>query len=148
MQIKENEIVKPSKLNETLISRTASKLGVSEDIVEKIISFQFKDAFSETRKSCEIEFAGLGVFRMTIPKMRKRLEKYDRILNSINSNKTELRQSDELRAKDLEEKMGYLKERIDRCVAKLNKRREDKLERIARRNVELVICEGVNREDS
>lgn len=76
--------VPEDKIKGMLITRTAIKLLQSEDIVEKIINFQFKDANSEIITSHQIEFSGLGKVMISPSKIRTKIAKMENSIKKFN----------------------------------------------------------------
>lgn len=68
------ELIPPEKLKDQLLKMTAEKTGLSLEIVEKIIDFQFKDLAREMQSNnCEVEIANFGKFKIATGKAQKRL---------------------------------------------------------------------------
>src|SRR5271167_2883740 len=79
-QVISHKLVSPDKLRDVLITRTAIKTLQSEKVVEKVISFQFRDA-NEAIKLCnQVEISGFGKFISSRSKMRKKLRKMEVII--------------------------------------------------------------------
>jgi len=68
------------KLKGVLITRTAIKTLVGEDIVEKVIMFQFKDARDAMLDNEQIEISGFGKFMTSPSKIRRKIENLENIL--------------------------------------------------------------------
>lgn len=71
------------RLKGVLITRTAIKTLVAEDIVEQIISFQFKDVKELVRSYNEVEISGFGKFLVSAAKLRKKIAKLNLVIASI-----------------------------------------------------------------
>lgn len=75
---KNQSSVQADKLKSVLITRAAIKTLVPEDIVEKVIMFQFKDARAQVQIHEQIEIGGFGKLITSPAKIRKRIEKLER----------------------------------------------------------------------
>lgn len=71
------------KLKGVLITRTAIKTLVAEDIVEKIINFQFKDFRAAVMEHEQIEISGFGKFIISPAKLRKKIEKFGGVIPAL-----------------------------------------------------------------
>ncbi len=64
---------------ERLIRTTATKLAISERIIEAVVNHQFQSANEATDLNTSVELAGFGKFVLNVNKAKKRvalLEKY------------------------------------------------------------------------
>jgi hypothetical protein len=77
------EIISPDKIKDVLITRTAIKLLQSESVVEKVIGFQFKDALQMTRVHHQVEISGFGKLLISGTKVKKRIEKLEKISTAL-----------------------------------------------------------------
>lgn len=73
--MKGNETIPQARIKDVLITRTAIKLLKPESVVDKIVSFQFKDAIVHTKIVNEIEISGFGKFYVSQAKLRKKVKK-------------------------------------------------------------------------
>lgn len=80
---KTQDSIGTDKLKGVLITRTAIKTLASEDIVEKVIMFQFKDARDAMVEHEQIELSGFGKFMTSRNKLRKKVEKLEKILHDM-----------------------------------------------------------------
>lgn len=71
----DTKVISPDKLKEVLISRTVDKTSQSEDIVDKIINFEFKEARDAFKQFGEVEISGFGKFVISQAKLRKKLKR-------------------------------------------------------------------------
>lgn len=69
------ELIAPDKLKDVLIYRTASKTLCSQDLVEKVISHQFKSARDAFKLYKEVEITGFGKFQVSKAKIRRKKER-------------------------------------------------------------------------
>lgn len=83
------KIVRPEaeRIKNILITKTAIKELISEDVVEKIIMFQFKDFRNMVHEHDQIEISGFGKFLVSPNKVRKKVLHME---NSIKKFKTKL----------------------------------------------------------
>lgn len=77
---KNQDNIDADKLKGVLITRTAIKTLVDEDVVERIISFEFKDVREMVHVHQEIELTGFGLFKVSGRKLKNKILK---IQNSI-----------------------------------------------------------------
>lgn len=75
---KNQNSIQTDKLKGVLVTRTAIKTLVPEDIVEKVIMFQFKDARAQVYTHEQIEISGFGKLITSPIKIRKRIERIER----------------------------------------------------------------------
>lgn len=71
------------KLKGVLVTRTAIKTLVPEDIVEKVIMFQFKDARDAMTKHEQVEISGFGKFMTSPNKIRRKIENLEGALKAM-----------------------------------------------------------------
>jgi nucleoid DNA-binding protein len=84
--VKKNQYSIPAdKLKGVLITRTAIKTLVPEDIVEKVITFQFKDATKAMKQHEQIEISGFGKFMTSPRKIEKKIAKLEETLMGMNT---------------------------------------------------------------
>lgn len=81
------EIISPKKLRSVMITRTAIKTLLSEDVVEKIVAFQTKDALPAFKTGKEVNFEGFGRFMFNIVSARRRLKEVEGIIGSLEKRK-------------------------------------------------------------
>jgi hypothetical protein len=77
------DFIAPEKLKDILLSKTAVDTGQSKDIVEKVISFQFRDALKMLREVKEVELTGLGKFMMSNRKVSKKISLIENIVGNL-----------------------------------------------------------------
>ncbi len=75
--------IQTDKLKGVLVTRTAIKTLVPEDIVEKVIMFQFKDARDAMTKHEQVEISGFGKFMTSPNKIRRRIKKLEQVLRDM-----------------------------------------------------------------
>lgn len=113
-----------------LIRKTSNKLEIKEDIVDKVIRHQWREAYKAASSKDQIEVTGIGYWFTSPQKIKSRLEKLERILVSV----TTLLQ----RGIDPEKYTRY-KAGTEAQIAHLNKRlefHEDRLERTRTRSLQ------------
>lgn len=81
--MRENNTIPADKVNDVLLTRTAIKTLKPEYVVQKIISFQFKDAREATKRVSDIEISGFGKLIRSEVKTRKKKVVLERTLNSL-----------------------------------------------------------------
>lgn len=72
------------KLKGVLITKTAIKTLINEDVVEKIISFEFKDVLRAMKEHHQVEISGFGRFMISPNKTAKKISKLERRIDYIN----------------------------------------------------------------
>ena len=80
-----SDYIPPEKIRDVLITRTAIKQLQSEGVVEKVINFQFKDVLQMMKVHHQIEISGFGKFIISGPKVQRRVEKMEDIVEAISS---------------------------------------------------------------
>lgn len=73
-------------LRDTVLKKTIEDLEMSEDIVEKVVSWSYKNANEATKTNAEVEISGLGVFKVSPAKTRRKLVTLRRIVERITAN--------------------------------------------------------------
>ncbi len=73
-------------LRDTVLRKTIEDLEMSEDIVEKVISWSYKNANEATKTNSEVEISGLGVFKVSTAKVRRRIKMLERVILQLNTN--------------------------------------------------------------
>lgn len=81
---KNSNSIETDKLKGVLITRTAIKTLVPEDIVEKVVMFQFKDFLQAIKEHEQIEVTGFGKFMTSPNKIAKKLERLEGALEAMN----------------------------------------------------------------
>lgn len=106
------KIVRPEaeRIRSILITKTAIKELVSEDIIEKVIGFQFKDFRDMAHEHDQIEITGFGKFLVSPNKVAN---KKDKMENAIR--KFQARLNDNPDASQT--KRDYWIEQINNCTA-------------------------------
>ena len=145
---KKQPSIETDKLKGVLITRTAIKTLIPEDIVEKVIMFQFKDIKQATYTNEQVEVSGFGKFLISNAKLKKRKEKLEQILEGMKKKIEE--RPDEIPPKRLAvwgELTRAIEERIEYIKTKKGGY-ENKYKGDTGRSLELSICEGGDRESS
>lgn len=77
------KLVKPEseKIKSILITKTAIKELVSEDIIERVIMFQFKDFRDMVFEHDQIEISGFGKFLVSPNKVAKKMVHMERTIS-------------------------------------------------------------------
>lgn len=70
-------------VREKLMQQTAQDVKQPLDLVEKVISFQFKHAAQAVRLYGEVEFSGFGKIIISQQKLRRRIQTQERILGCL-----------------------------------------------------------------
>lgn len=73
-------VVAEDKVKGLLITKAAIKTLLPESVIEKIIDFQFKDANEQVLKVDQIEFSGLGTFKVSPSKIKNRIVVMERTI--------------------------------------------------------------------
>lgn len=83
------------RIKSILITKTAIKELISEDIVEKVISFQFKDFRDAIYEHSQVEISGFGKFMISPNKVEKQKRKAEMSIQKFKKKQdTELDSSD------------------------------------------------------
>lgn len=79
------KIIRPEadRIKSILITKTAIKEMVSEDVVEKVINFQFRDARDATYKHEQIELSGFGKFLISNNKLARKRDRMKELVQSM-----------------------------------------------------------------
>lgn len=75
--------IQADKLKGVLITRTAIKTLIPEDIVERVIMFQFKDARDAMVEHEQVEISGFGKFLTSPNKIRKKIDNLEGALKNM-----------------------------------------------------------------
>lgn len=77
------KIVRPEaeRIKSILITRTAIKELISEDIVDRVINFQFKDFRDMVFEHDQIEISGYGKFLVSPNKVSKKMVQMERTIS-------------------------------------------------------------------
>lgn len=120
MNSNNHKIIAPERLRDVLITKTAIINLQSESVVEKVISFQFKEAIQMLKIVHEVELSGFGKFMISQSKLKKRINKVELAITNV-SNLLIQETTSEEKKKDLERKLrdsnvvlAYLKSKINR----------------------------------
>lgn len=145
---KNQNSIDTSKLKGVLITRTAIKTLVPEDIVERVIMFQFKDIKDATLIHEQVEVSGFGKFLISNNKLEKKRKELAATL--VNMEKKVRERPHEIPAKRLENWDKMTQDTQDRLEYLKTKKGgyENKHKGDTGRSMELPICEGGDREDS
>jgi nucleoid DNA-binding protein len=136
------------KLKGVLITRTAIKTLMPEDIVEKVIMFQFKDIKEAAYTHEQMEVSGFGKFLISNAKLKRKKEKLVRVLEGM-AKKVKERPHEipanrlavwDKMTQDTQEQLEYLKTKKGGY--------ENKYKGDTGGSMELPICQGGDREDS
>lgn len=79
------KIVRPDadRIKSILITKTAIKELVSEDIVDRVINFQFKDFRDMVHEHDQIEISGFGKFLVSPNKVAKKINQMERAISKF-----------------------------------------------------------------
>jgi nucleoid DNA-binding protein len=140
--------ISSDKIRGVLITRTAIKTLIPEDIVEKVVMFQFKDFRDAVDKHEQIEISGFVKFMTSPAKIRKKIERMEGALVSMDKKIKE-------RPHEIPEKRlavwDKMTETTKEIIAELKSKKggyEIKRKRYIRGSVELPVCEEGDRGDS
>jgi len=81
--VSSGQVIQADKLKDYLNRETATKSGIPIDTVEEIVSFAFKDAKEKMKHHNELVLIGWGTFMVCIPKIKKRLNMYYRLIEKM-----------------------------------------------------------------
>lgn len=113
------QIVSPDKLKDVLITRTAIKTLQQEDIIEKVVSHEFKSAKDALKIYREVEISGFGKFIIYPKKLTKKINKKLEIKARIDWQlangdlSVEKREDYLIKSEAIEEEITYLKTKIE-----------------------------------
>lgn len=147
---KNNNSIQADKLKGVLITKTATKTLASEDIVEKVVSFQFKEVVHFMKEHEQLEVTGFGKFLISPAKLERRRKKLEGILESMKKKIEE--KPDEIRPGRLAV-WDKLTERVEEMLAFLKTKKggysyANKYKGDIRGGMELPICEEGDRGNS
>lgn len=69
----DTKIISPDNFKDHLISKTATKTGRSEDIIDKIITFEFKELKDAVKHFSQVEITGFGKYLISNGKLKRKL---------------------------------------------------------------------------
>jgi nucleoid DNA-binding protein len=72
--------IEADKVKGVLMTRTAIKTLIPEDIVEKVIMFQFKDLKDNMLEHEQLEVSGFGKFMTSPAKIKRKIDKLEAVL--------------------------------------------------------------------
>lgn len=88
-------LIPRDKVRDVLITKTAIKTLKPEQVVDRVIAFQFKDARDHTKIVDEIEISGFGKFYRSVPKTRKKLEGLKKAFNILSASLEDITKTEE-----------------------------------------------------
>ena len=103
-------------LRDTVLKKTIEDLEISEDIVEKVVSWSYKNANEATKTNSEVEISGLGVFKVSPAKRRRRIITLERIVERITAT---LKEGRSRNPENDQVKIDSCKENIEYCNSKI-----------------------------
>jgi hypothetical protein len=111
------EKIRVPKQADVFIARTAITTRTSSDIVEKIVTFQFKDLLKALRTVSTVEISGFGRMYISQAKLKKRIERdylnRSYLQDKVLSEKDEYKIKSYLRSLDkLRDELIYLESKI------------------------------------
>lgn len=109
------------KVHDLLIKKVAIKTLTPESIVEKIISFQGKDANRHARDNDEIEFSGFGKFMRSQNKTKKKVLSMEVMLGKLEAQS--LSEEGELLLATMK-KINHIKESLEYHKTKIHEQVE------------------------
>lgn len=117
MESLKTEKIQVHKQRDVFITRTAIKNLTSESVVEKVVSFQFREILKALKVHSTVEISGFGTLQISQSKLRKRLKKLKIVEISIVSilekeMTIEQRVDYEKRLLGVKEKISYLNQRL------------------------------------
>lgn len=129
-----------------LIRLTAKKLGYSEKMVDKVVTHQWKSAFEAVKENNEVLICGLGTFMFSKALGERRVKRYTNLLAAYNETPSDT----PTLAKRIINAKSYLEKYTEKYNKKLQKIKsdEDRLERLARRNIKPDNSEQTSQGDS
>lgn len=71
------------RIKSILITRTAIKELISEDIVDRVINFQFKDFKDMVHEHDQIEVSGFGKFLVSMTKVERKKIKLQKVIDDL-----------------------------------------------------------------
>lgn len=83
------------------------------DVIEKVIAFQGEDMLNAVKNYSQIEISGFGLLYVAKGKVKKRIEKCEKGIQTI------LSQATEDNVQVTEEKLTYIKNKLDYLKSKL-----------------------------
>lgn len=118
--------------NNMFIEQTASKLNIDEEIVRKVISFQWKKAKEATTTGSIIEISGMGRFQVRMNQVEKTKAKFHNFYNFTQRELDSLDREDERwysvykKLKNLEKDLEFLdKKEGDPTLTKIKNKKNE-----------------------
>lgn len=103
-----------NSLKEQLEKKTAEELGQAEDLVHTVLAWCFKDVTKAAHVYDAIELSGLGKLMISQNKLRKKIQKWERMLQRIEANPSILDR--ELKINDLKQDLEFLYSKLQTSV--------------------------------
>lgn len=75
MQKREKQSIK-----DYILEKTATELQFPQDVVDKVIGWSYKKANDATHHNKEVEISGIGKLQLSQAKLRKHIEKLERVI--------------------------------------------------------------------
>lgn len=117
--VNSGDFIPADKLKDFLNKQTSISTGKPIDVVEKVMSFAFKDAKEQLKDHNEVILAGWGTLRVSLPKLRRKLTNHYIALDRANLRlKTQLSDEDRLM---VEKKAIGIQRTIDLLEIRFNK---------------------------
>ncbi len=115
-----SKIIPQDKFKDVLIKRTSEKTEVPEEVVAKIIDFEFKDARDALHRFSQVEISGFGKFIVSNAKTRKKIRRLHDIeeayIRKLDNETLDLADS----KKDLLlSRLGVVRENIERLKTRM-----------------------------
>ena len=104
-------------IREVVLKRTVEDTGIPEEIAEKVIAWSYRKANEATRTLKEIEISGLGTFKVSPSKAKKRIVTVSKIIEKLE------KKIQEGRSTNVENDMVKLersRETLTYCLSKLS----------------------------
>lgn len=97
------------QVKDQIIKKIAEELQFDVSVVETVISWSFKKANEATKSNKEVELSGIGKLQLSQAKLRKNIDKLEKIFNSNTS--PEMKVIIEETLKDLKTKVDVRKDK-------------------------------------
>jgi hypothetical protein len=133
------------KFTEELMKKTATDMAMDEEMVRKIISFQFKDMLRAARSSRHIEMTWFGKWYTSNGKCRNKIVRLSEMEQAIEARLNSGEDLTEARISNYNSKLRAIRSTIEFLRSKMDY--EVRHKGTAGGNVEYVVCEAGSRGD-
>lgn len=103
-------------LRDKILKKTIEDLNLPEEVVEKVVSWSYKKANEATKTNSEVEISGLGIFKTSPAKIKRRVARIETILmklsNGINEGRSKNVTKDYIKIEACMDNINYCNSKI------------------------------------